>query len=155
MRPALGKRIIVIGSPGAGKSTFSAKLSRITGIELHHLDRIYWQPGWVPVSNEEFDFKLNEVLSAESWIIDGNYQRTLQLRYSRADTVIFLDFNRYLCLYRSINRRFLSRDRRLDITEGCEEKIDTEFLKWIWNYRRRDRPETLQIICQSEDRDID
>lgn len=154
MQSVLGKKIIVIGSPGAGKSTFSIGLSSITGIQLHHLDRIHWLPGWIPVKQEEFDHSVRRILSGDSWIIDGNYQRTLAERFERADTVIFLDFKRYICLYRSLKRTLTSRTPRADLTEGCEERVNLEFLRWIWNYGKRDRPSTLAEINESEGKRI-
>ncbi len=151
MQSRLGKRILVIGSPGAGKSTFSKELSRITNIDLYHMDRIYWLPGWNPVDGVEFKKRLGEVLSKEAWIIDGNYQSSLQERLANANTVIYLDFRRYICLYRSVKRTFFSTAERSDITEGCEEKLDLEFLKWIWNYRKRGRPATLKLLERSHE----
>ena len=147
MTDNLGKRIIVIGSPGAGKSRLSTELSLITGLELHHRDRIHWLPGWKAISHEEFVEKQSLLVSGESWVIDGNYQSTLHLRAAAADTIIFLDFNRLLCVYRAIKRAVTSKGSRLDITEGCSERINVEFLKWVWNYRKRDRAETMKILA--------
>lgn len=149
-----GQRIIVIGSPGAGKSTFSAAISSITGLPLCHLDRLYWKPGWVPADREKFLEKLREVISSPSWIIDGNYQSTLNERFEAADTVIFLDFSRIACIAGALRRLFTdSRKVRNDMTEGCEEKSNGEslrFLQFIWLYPSTGRRETVAML-HSED----
>ena len=83
------ERILVIGSPGSGKTTFSLELSKILGVGVTHLDRLFWRDNWVNVSNDEFDSQLSAVLESDSWIIDGNYSRTLDMRLERCDTVFF------------------------------------------------------------------
>lgn len=143
----MGNRIIVIGPPGAGKSTLSQELGEITGISVHHMDKMFWLPNWTERSKDEFDRILSEVVALDEWIIDGNYQRTLAMRAESADAVIFLDFNRYICLYRVFKRIWKWKGMsRPDMGEGCEEKLDFEFLKWIWNYRKRERAVTLELL---------
>ena len=85
------KRVIVIGSPGAGKSTFARKLKDKTGLPLYYLDRIFHKPDRTTVNHEEFDQKLQTILQTDRWIIDGNYQRTLPLRFEACTDVFFLD----------------------------------------------------------------
>lgn len=144
---SIGKMIAVIGPPGSGKSTLALKLSAITGLPLYHLDRIYWRPGWREISHEDFVHKQKELISGSSWIIEGNYHKTLKLRIDAADTVIFLDFNRFRCIGRVLKRSTIFRNReRVDMAEGCEERVDVEFLKWIWNYRSKQRPSTIEIL---------
>lgn len=81
---------MVIGSPGAGKSTFSRKLRESTGLPLYYLDTIWHKPDRTNISKEEFDTRLMEIVKKERWIIDGNYQRTLKKRLERCDMVFFL-----------------------------------------------------------------
>ena len=88
------KRIIVIGSPGAGKSTLARRLRDITGIPLYYLDMLWHKADGTHVSKEEFDIRLNKVVQKNRWIIDGNYQRTLKFRLQACDTVFLLDFPR-------------------------------------------------------------
>ena len=113
------KKIIVIGSCGSGKTTFSLQLGYITGIPVIHLDKEYWQPGWVEPIQDEWIKKLNELMSKDKWILDGNFKSSLELRLQQADTVIFLDFKRHLCLYR-VGKRFLKNfnKSRPDMPEG-------------------------------------
>ena len=91
------KRIIVIGSSGAGKTRLSQRLSKILGIGLIHIDRVYWKPDWVEPTKGEWRVKLDEILKRDSWIIDGNYSATLDMRLAACDTAIFLDIRRTLC----------------------------------------------------------
>lgn len=151
----VGKKIIVIGSPGAGKSTLARKISELTGITLHHLDRIHWMPGWKPIEDDRFVEKQQKIFSDKSWIIDGNYQTTLNLRIEAADTIIFLDLPRRLCLYRALKRSTLLRNvERKDMAEGCTEKVNMDFLKWIWNYRKRERPKTVEALSKSLEKNV-
>ncbi len=92
------QRILVIGSPGAGKSTLSRALAKRLGLPLFHLDLLYHKPDRTTVSHEEFDTALCKILAGERWIIDGNYGRTMETRLSACDTVLLLDYPTELCL---------------------------------------------------------
>ena len=92
------KKAIVIGSPGAGKSTFARDLRDITGLPLYYLDRIWHLPDRTTVSRTEFDASLAEILERSEWIIDGNYRRTLEVRIKACDTVFLLDYPLAICL---------------------------------------------------------
>lgn len=141
------KRIIIIGSAGAGKSTLTRRLSHILNVPIIHLDRYYWQPNWVATPNEEWDQRVIQFTYEDSWIMDGNYSRTLDLRLERADTVIFLDLPRLLCLYRIIKRRLQYNGRtRPDLNEQCPEKLDWAFIGWVWNYKHRSRPHLVKKL---------
>ena len=85
-------RIIIIGSPGAGKSCFARKLRDMTGLPLYYLDQVYHKPNRTTVTREEFDRKLLEIMQTDNWIIDGNYQRTLPIRFEACTDVFFLDY---------------------------------------------------------------
>lgn len=135
------KRVLVIGSGGAGKSTFSRRLSEITGIEVIHLDKIYWRAGWIEPPKVEWQKTLESYLKKESWIMDGNFGGTVDLRLAACDTAVLLDLPRTVCLYRVLKRRLKYRNtNRPDMTEGCHEKVDYEFLKWIWDYPNKKKP---------------
>jgi adenylate kinase family enzyme len=141
------KKILVIGSPGSGKSVFSRRLGQVTGLPVIHLDQHFWRPGWIEPSNIEWDCQLGELVKLDSWIIDGNYSRTMDFRLDHCDTAIFLDFPSYLCTWRVARRSLRSRSNsRPDLAEGCEERIDLHFLKWTWNYPTRSRPGVLRRL---------
>lgn len=147
------KRILILGSGGSGKSTLASALGEALNIEVVHLDSIYWNPGWQPTERARFIEKLRPLLAAEEWIIEGNYSGTLDLRLERADTVVFLDLPRWLCLYRVVKRRIAYRGRsRPDMAEGCREKLDPDFVKWVWRYPKDKRPEMLKKLqkCRGE-----
>jgi len=141
------RRILILGSAGSGKSTLARQLGEILDIRVIHLDRYWWQAGWKPAPWHLWLEKVLEFMDLDSWIMDGNYLRTLQLRFEAADTVIFLDFPRLICLWRVIKRRFKYRGQtRSDIAPGCPEKIDWEFLKWIWRFPKVNKPWIMELL---------
>ena len=140
-------KIAIIGSGGAGKSTFARQLSDKLLIEVYHLDAILWKPNWVGTSKDEQQQIQQYLVAKERWIIDGNYGGTLDIRLNAADTVIFLDIHRVICLYRAIKRVFQYRNKtRPDMAAGCEEKFDIDFLKWIWDYPNKKRTSILKML---------
>lgn len=141
------KRILIIGSSGAGKSTLARRLGEKSGIEVIHLDVLFWKPDWVESDRDEWLGKLEKALKGDSWIIDGNFGSTLEMRIRAADTVIFLDFPRLLCVYRILKRVVRYRgEKRPDMAEGCREKFDWEFTRWVWNFPERTRPKVLAAL---------
>lgn len=145
------KRVLVIGPGGSGKSTFARRLGQILGIEVKHLDSFYWRSGWTKPSNEDWIKTVNDLISRDSWIIDGNFGGTLPLRVERCDTVIFLDMPRLLCLWRITKRRITYRKlSRPDMAEGCHEKLDLEFIRWVWNYSNRSRPRVIKLLNENK-----
>ena len=145
------ERILVIGCPGAGKSTLSRQLGEKLGLPVIHLDRLFWKPGWAESTREEFDARLLAQLEHPRWIIDGNYTRTYPQRLTKCDTVIHLDFNRFVCLWGVINRVLKNYGQvRPDMPEGCPERFDWEFLKWVWNFNRTHRPRNLAALKAAE-----
>ena len=146
------ERVIIIGSAGSGKSTLAQQLGDKLHLPVVHLDKYYWKPNWVPTPNEEWDRIVEAFTSEDHWIIDGNYSRTMDIRMKRADLIIFLDMPRWLCLYRILKRRIMYHKKtRPDMNDGCQEKIDYEFFKWVWNYRKRSRKGTLDKLEQVND----
>src|SRR5580765_7184882 len=93
------KRILVIGSGGAGKSTFAKRLGEILKIEVIHLDSLYWKPGWIEPPKPEWKKTIERLLTRDFWVMDGNYSGTLDVRFEACDTVIFLDIARMICLW--------------------------------------------------------
>lgn len=147
------KRVLIIGSGGSGKSTLAGRLGEITGIEVIHLDRLHWKPGWTKPEKDEWQETVRQALAKESWIIDGNYGGTLETRMTAADTVIFLDFPRTVCTWRALKRFAQYRGtNRPDMTEGCNEKFDLEFLSWIWNFPSRAKPKIESQLNKFQDK---
>jgi adenylate kinase family enzyme len=142
------KRIVILGCGGAGKSILARRLGEILDLEVIHLDTVFWRPGWKPMPNDEFDEAQGRLLQGDSWIIDGNFSRTLAMRLAAADTAIFLDFPRGLCLRRAVKRWIQHHGKsRPDMADGCSEKLDLEFLRWIWRFPRVSRPKVLAMLA--------
>ncbi len=98
------KKIILIGCPGSGKTTFAEKLNKFTGIPLFYLDAIWHKPDRTHISREEYDERLCEILKLDTWIIDGNYNRTVEPRIKASDTVFLFDLPTPICLEGAISR---------------------------------------------------
>lgn len=141
------QKILIIGSSGAGKSTFARRLGAILQLEVIHLDSLYWSAGWVEMPKDVWRTTVGELLTREAWIMDGNYGGTLDLRLQACDAVIFLDVPRLICLWRVLKRVAAYRtESRPDMAAGCPEKIDWEFIKYIWQYPRKNRPAVLEKL---------
>ena len=144
----LGNRIIVLGCPGSGKSTFSRKLHKITGLPLIHLDNVWWKADRTHITREAFDRKLGEILAGDSWIIDGDYSRTYEARFGASDTVIFLDYGEQTCLKAVGERRGTERE---DIP-WVETEPDPALIALIKNYRKDNRPVILSLMERYPDK---
>lgn len=141
------RKVLVIGSGGAGKSTFARRLGSLLDIEVVHLDKLYWNPGWVETPRPAWRETIEKLLRRDAWILDGNYSNTLELRIAACDTIIFLDFPRVLCLWRVVRRAKMYRRRsRPDMAEGCEERLTLAFLLWVWNYPTASKPKILERL---------
>lgn len=141
------KRISVIGCPGAGKSTLSRELAQITGLPVIHLDRLYWKAGWTEENPDMFKEKLNTALHRPEWIIDGNYHNHMEERLPQTDTLIWLDYATWRCIWRVLKRTFASYGKtRPDAAEGCPERFNTGFLLYVLQFRKKSRPKMQKAI---------
>ena len=131
------KRVVVIGCPGAGKSTFSRKLAAKTGLPLHYLDMIWHRADRTVIGREEFDLQLGRLVKEDEWIIDGNYARTLPVRLAHCDTVVFFDLPSEICIEGAKSR--LGQER-VDMP-WTDDELDPEFLQWIVDFPRDVVPE--------------
>ena len=145
------ERIVIIGCGGAGKSTLARQLGEKLGLPVVHLDKLFWKPNWVQVSPEEFDANLAKELEKPHWIMDGNFNRTISQRIEKCDTIIYLDFSRFACLMGVIKRVLTTYGTvRPDMGEGCPERIDLEFLKWVWNFNKNKREGYYRILNETK-----
>ena len=141
------RRVLVLGCPGAGKSTLARSLGEALSLPVVHLDKLWWKSGWVNRTEGEFDALLDAVLLGEEWVIDGNYLRTLPRRLERCDAVVLLDYPRRVCLLRALRRILSWRGRtRPDMAADCPERLDGEFVRWIWEFHRTQRPQVLELL---------
>lgn len=139
------KKVLVIGSGGAGKSTFARRLGELLHLEVIHLDALYWNAGWVETPKAAWAETVAELVARDSWIMDGNYSGTFDIRLKACDAVIFLDMPRHVCLWRVLKRRLMYRRRsRPDMAEGCGEKLNWEFILWVWNYPKTRKPKVIE-----------
>ena len=131
-------KIMIIGSPGSGKSTFARKLRDKTGLPLFYLDMIKHKPDRTTISSEEFDKKLKEILVKSQWIIDGNYQRTLEVRMKECDLIILFD---------------LPTKEDMPWVE-TEETFEGEFKQWIQEFSDESLPEIYQLLEKYKDKEV-
>ncbi|MGK5738988.1 adenylate kinase [Micromonospora sp. URMC 103] len=144
------RRILVVGSAGAGKTTVAREIARRLDLPLIHLDRHYWQPGWVAPDEVAWRDTVARLAARPAWVMDGNYAGSLDLRLPRADLLVFCDLPRLLCLRRVLQRRWAHRRvSRADLPVGCPERIDLDFLRYVWRYPRRSRPRLLAAVASS------
>ena len=150
------ERVMIIGCGGAGKSTLARKLGEKTGLPVVHLDQIWWAPGnWQHIEKPEFDEKLALELQKPRWILDGNFNRTIEARLEVCDTVIYLDYPRLVCIKNWLGRVIKNWGRhRPDMTEGCTEWFDPEFVKWIWNFNKNNRARYYALLNNAGDKKV-
>ena len=143
--------IVLEGLDGAGKSTLARQLGQKLNLPVVHLDKLFWHPGWVESTKEEIDAKIRVEIEKPQWIMDGNYNRTIPERIARCDTIIYLDFSRFACLIGVLKRVITTYGTvRPDMGEGCPERIDFDFLKWVWNFNKEKRQRYYQMLNETE-----
>lgn len=145
------RRVMVIGQPGSGKSTFARMLGGATGLPVVHIDRIHWVDGWIPREAAEKDRLCRAVHARELWIFEGGHSRTWPERLARADTLVWIDVALPLRVWRILRRVVVGYGRaRPDMPEGCPERIDGgffAFLAYVWRTRRSARTAIAAIFA--------
>jgi adenylate kinase family enzyme len=133
-------RISVIGCPGTGKSTLATELGAALQLPVFHLDRLFWRPGWKEADEAGFLRDVQNIVAQDRWIIDGNYSRTMPLRFPRSHAIIWLDLSMTAALWGVLRRYAHSRGRaRPDMADGCNERWDWGFIKWVLTFPARQR----------------
>jgi adenylate kinase family enzyme len=142
-------RVLVVGCPGAGKTTFALRLGKKLALPVIHLDFHFWRPGWQVPDNETWRKQATVLAAQAAWVMDGNYSNTFDIRIPRADSLVWLDYPRATCMRRALVRIAKGYGRtRPDLAEGCPEKIDLEFLHYVWNFPRQQRSRIPSAIEQ-------
>lgn len=142
------KKVAIIGSCGAGKSTLARQLGVRLGLKVIHLDQSYWQPDWIEPDPGTWRQQVEILVANPAWIMDGNYSGTFDLRLPLADTIIFLDFPRWRCLRRVLKRIWQYRGQtRPDMAPHCPERFNWQFLWYVWCFPQHHRPKIIQVLA--------
>ena len=136
------RRILIVGNSGGGKSTLARNLGEKLALPVIHMDVIFWKPGWVEMDDDEFRVEVARAIEGPAWICDGNSPGTADIRFPRADTIVWIDQPRWLCLLRAMSRvvTYRGRHTRPDMAAGCDEKFDLQFYRYIWTFDVKTKP---------------
>lgn len=143
------RRVLILGSSGSGKSTFARRLATLTGLPMVSIDAVFWQPGWAASDPATFAVRMQQIALGEFWIMDGNYLESGvgELRRARADAIFWFDLPRHACMTGILTRVARSYGRvRPEMAEGCPERFDPEFIRYVWTYRARQRPKLMAFL---------
>ena len=144
------QRSMIIGQPGSGKSTLARKLGAITHLPVFHIDHIHWKPGWVERDRTEKTALCREIEKLPQWVFEGGHSATWLERLARADTLIWLDFGLLRRVGRVVRRTLVQYgETRPDLPEGCPEKFDGEFYRYIWRMRRSSRERMSRLFSSA------
>ena len=146
---------MVMGPPGSGKSTLARRLGEKLGLPVFHLDQAYHAPGWVPVPVELFQAEVDRIAALPEWVIDGNYTGSIASRFAAADTMIYLDVPTWVSMARIVQRTITSYGTvRPDSAPGCPERLDFEFIRFVWSWNRIRRSRNLALVSKFGGRTI-
>jgi len=143
------RRIVILGCSGTGKSTLAQAVGARQKLPIVHLDSLFWKPGWVESERPEFAQRVAGVAAQDRWVMDGNYGVTFEARLPRADLIVVMERPRLTCMRRVIWRSVKHWGRsRPDLAEGCPERFDLAFWRYVWNYRRDSAPKNAAAIAR-------
>ena len=144
------RRILIVGNSGGGKSTLARRLGEKLSLPVIHLDVIYWKPGWIEAGDDIFRADVARAIQAPAWVCDGNFSDTWDIRMPAADTIIWLQQPRLLCLLRAMWRVVTYRGRRTrpDMAPGCNEKFDLKFYRYIWTFEAKVAPRLEAALAE-------
>jgi len=149
------QKVLIIGSNGAGKSTFSYTLAEKRHLPLIHIDQIYWRGNWEVAPRDEFEAAVCREAQKEAWIIEGNNMRSLADRLRYADTVFWFEFPPPVCIANILKREHRYRGKaRPDMPESCISRLDTAFLRYAWNFNRKHRTRILELLAAHPNVDV-
>lgn len=149
------EKILVIGSPGSGKTTFSLRLGEALAIPVVHLDRLNWYGNWQTRTKDDFEALLREALASDRFIVDGNYAHTLPMRLERCDTVVFLDYPTVVSLFGVLRRIIRNHGKsRPDMGGNCPERFDAEFIRYTLSFNRKKRRLIKEMLNKSPGKHI-
>lgn len=131
------KKIMIFGRPGSGKSTFALKLHKATNIPIHHLDKHFYEANWAEREYQEFLDIQQAIVNEDNWIIDGNSTKSLEMRYAKADLVLYFNYPKWLCLYRIFKRLFVKDKELDDRADSCKETVRWSLIKYMWGFENR------------------
>jgi adenylate kinase family enzyme len=143
------RRILVVGCPGAGKTTFARRLAALSSLPLIHLDYHFWRAGWQLPDLTAWREKVAALAASDDWIMDGNYSNTYSIRMPRAEAIVWLDYSRATCMRRVLTRMVKGYGRtRPELPEGCPERFDLPFLRYVWEFPMKHRPRIASSVEQ-------
>ncbi|MDF1687151.1 MAG: adenylate kinase family enzyme [Parvibaculaceae bacterium] len=148
--PKLPSRVMIFGCSGTGKSTLARAIKAQTTLPVIHLDKEYWQPGWVETEKSEWIQRVEKLVRAPSWVMDGGYASTFDLRIPRTEMIIWLDYPRWQALLGIFRRwwRYRGTVDRPDIGPGCPEKMDWEFFMFVWTYKTKQHADLEESLLK-------
>lgn len=142
------QKIIILGSIGSGKTNLAKQIHKKHQIPVYHLDKEYWQPHWVRPNERDWEEKITNLVNQVTWVMDGNYIETLEIRLSKADLVIMLDIDKKICIrglfFRTLKGLFI---RRNDLGKGCKDSFNKGYIdlvEWANQFKEKYYPELLK-----------
>ncbi|MEF2552407.1 hypothetical protein VQ042_13705 [Aurantimonas sp. A2-1-M11] len=146
--PVIGRTVMIVGSPGAGKSTLARRIGASHGLRVIHMDQLYWTAGWRKREPTLQLALVEDAVAEPGWVFDGNHTATMPIRTQKADTLIWLDLPRRLCVLRILRRIAGSYGQvRPDMAAGCPERFDADFLRWAWTFPQHSGPGLARLYA--------